>query len=217
MRIKVILLSIITSLFLSSCATSIERTSLPLTKYPIKSQYKRDFAQFLGNDVGSLTEFIPVSESSENWTSMISLQYMQGVKSTAEEAFNNLTKIAETQCGKDFKHKIIEKKSKSILFEWQVLNCEQKDFMKYIQRGISVNDCNLNYFTGLTWQGSKIMKPTCNVKTTQTELVRLIQGNDGLHRVSFTVKSNKINSETYSNWVTRFKETTVWKGKAQIQ
>ncbi len=200
-----------------SCTTPIERTKLPFSEYPVKGKFTRVFSKFLGSDIGSLTEIIPANENEENWTNMISLQYMHGVTVSPKIALQNLSKRAKTQCGDKFKYTILSEKEKSIVFEWRVTNCKQQDYMKHILRGISVNDCNLNYFTGLIWEGSNVMEPSCNVKANQIEIASFILGKEGLHRVAYTEKSNSINKKKYNTWVKRLEETTLWKGDKQIK
>ncbi len=217
MNINKTTLTLLIISFITGCATSIERAILPIKDYPTPQPYKRSFANFLGNDIGSLTEYIPANEEYTNWSSMITLQYMQRVNLSPQLALAKLTDAAREQCGDRFNYRVIKNTPNSIVFEWSISNCKQNDFMKYIQRGLSIDDCNLNYFTGLTWEGSKIMQSACNNIADQKEVVRLIKGNEGLHRIAYTTKKNETNKDPYKYWVQLLTHTTIKKGDNVIK
>lgn len=199
----------ITIFFLLSCATPIETANVS-----VKRGYKKSFSNNLGVKIGTLTEIIPANETPDNWTSMFTIQFMQGVLIPPDKAMKNLSEVAKSQCGNNFSSRIITQDKNSITFEWKVKECKQQDFMKHILRGASIEDCNLNYFTGIIWEGSKKIKSPskCNKVVTQSEIVRFMKGNDGLHRVAFTQKAENITDPDRKKWLISLEKAYVIKG-----
>ena len=208
MNISKLLILVTSVAFIASCATSMEAVNVN-----IKRGYKNEFSNYLGEGVGSLTELIPANETYDHWSSMFSIQFMEGAKNSPSEAMQLLTNIAKKVCGDKYSSSVIKEDKSSITFEWKVTNCKQKDYMKYISRGVAVDDCNLNFFTGVTWMGSKKFgSPTkCNKIVTQSEIVRLMKGNDGLHRVAYTEKTENISESERNKWLASLERAFVVK------
>jgi len=212
MKNNKVLSVIVLFMLLTSCATSIETT-----KVSIASGYKKIFSQNLG-EAGALTELIPVNETSKNWSKMFSLQFMKGAPFSAKKHMEIFVDGARKNCGENFNFKLISEKKNSVTFEWSVTNCMQKDFIKYITPYVEIEDCNINYFTGLIWYGSKNAKTPskCSKLVTQSEVVRFIRGNDGLHRVAFTQRTNKINGGFRQKWLASLTKAYVKKGGERV-
>ena len=211
-RIKLFSILLMTA-YITSCGTTIESTRVSMA-----SNYKQTFHKYLGSKVGSLEEYIPVNETPSTWTKMFSMQFMEGIKLSPKELMLGLTDRAKSQCGKGVSYNVIAEEKDSITFEWSVKNCKRIDNMKILLRDHSKEDCNMNYFTGIMWRGSEFIKPSgkCTNRATQTEIVKLIQGNDGVHRVAFTHKANKIKGNSRKYWLASLKKAYVHKGGTKI-
>ena len=200
------------SLLMISCGTTIEST-----RVSVERGYHKVFSQNLEGP-GTLTELIPVNETNKNWTKMFSIQLMKGAPFAPKKHMNIFVERATKNCGDKFKTNVIAENENSVTFEWSVENCTQIDNMKHITPYVNVEDCNMNYFTGLIWHGSKFNKQPskCNKKVTQHEIARFIKGNDGLHRVALTQKSEKISGNTRKQWLASLKKAYVVKGGARV-
>ena len=201
------------SLIVISCGPKIESMNVN-----IKSGYKKEFSRYLGSKVGSLTEIIPKEETASNWTSMFTMQFMEGVNYSAKESLSRLSKIAKRNCGDKFKVNIISEDSNSVTFKWSVSNCKQIDFMKHVSRGVVLDNCDINYFTGLIYYGSKNYgaPSQCKKSATQTEIARFIKGNDGLHRVAYTEKTENIKLIERKKWLVSLENAYLKKGDNRV-
>lgn len=211
-RIKVFSILLITA-FITSCATPIESARVSMA-----NNYKQTFHKYLGSSIGSLEEYIPVNEMPSDWTKMFSIQFMIDTKMSPRALMTGLTNRTKKQCGKNSSFNLISEEANSITFEWSVKNCKRVDNMKTFLRGHSKEDCNMNYFTGIMWRGSEFMKPSgkCTNHATQSEIVKLIKGNDGIHRIAFTQKTKKITGDFRKHWLASLKKAYVTKGGARI-
>ena len=203
----------ILSIFIISCGPKIESSNVK-----IKRGYKKDFSGYLGSTIGSLTEIIPKEETASNWTSMFTMQFMEGIKFSAKESLRRLSKMAKKNCGEKFNLKIIREESNSVTFEWSVRDCKQIDFMKHVSKGIAVDNCDINYFTGLIYFGSQNYgaPSQCKKNATQTEIARFIKGNDGLHRVSYTEKTENIDPIERKKWLASLENAYIKKDGKKV-
>lgn len=54
--------------------------------------------------------------------------------------------------------------------------------------------------------------PSCGGRDSQSEIGRLIQGNEGLHRLSYTVKGRELTSGEMEKWLTILRNSIIAKG-----
>jgi hypothetical protein len=55
--------------------------------------------------------------------------------------------------------------------------------------------------------------PQCEGREPQSEISRLIQGNDGIHRLSYTVKGRELTSDEKEKWLTILRNSFIAKGE----
>jgi len=55
--------------------------------------------------------------------------------------------------------------------------------------------------------------PPCGGRESQSEISRLIQGNDGIHRLSYTVKGRELTSGEKERWLTILRNSFIAKGE----
>ena len=58
--------------------------------------------------------------------------------------------------------------------------------------------------------------PDCMGQDAQAEVTRLIQGNDGLHRISYAEKGTGLSSATREKWLAKFQSAYVAKGNDKV-
>jgi len=131
---KIVAFSILTFL-LTSCATSLEYVSVQgkLSGWKIGHQEREKFTN------SSIREFIPANETIQNWSKMISIQYISGRKDNPEVFMNALKSRMEQQC-KNTTWKTISKDKNSILYEWKISNCSPNSDQHEIARLFLGND-----------------------------------------------------------------------------
>lgn len=206
-------LAAVIMLMLASCATTPEYIDL---KMRTEKPYHVVFREHLG-DLGTLTEFVPKNETLDTWTSMISIQFIKGVKISPKVALEKLSKLAKDNCGDKFSSKIIDEDKTSITFEWKVEDCKQLYYMKPALRRVSIENCSVNYFTGLIYSGAQDrITPKCEKIATEYEVARILKGNDGLQRVAYTTKGKTLDPEERDNWLKAIKDLYVKKDGKKI-
>lgn len=56
----------------------------------------------------------------------------------------------------------------------------------------------------------------CKPHSNQHEIAKLLKGNDGLHRISYTQKDSQLSEDTRSRWVKWFTEAYIQKGGQRV-
>ena len=176
-RILITLISILTV----ACATSLEYVSVPMDAADWKVGFQT--RPKLVGDASYIREIIPKDDNINNWSKLVTIQYMHGMKSNVppKEFVAALINDIKKACP-DTELNIIESSSRSILYEWHTKSCNSP-------AGIS----------------------DPNIYTAQHEVARVIFGNEGIHKVSYNEKTNNLNSNTRKEWISKLKEATLEK------
>ena len=132
------------------------------------------------NDVpgkGSITEFVRESENIQNWTQLVTIQFLEKHYIDARVFMAGLQQTMRNRCP-DVDWKVLEETVTDVLYEWSVSDCSEAQ--------------------------------------TQHEIARLLEGNEGLHRVAYTEKSSEIDSAVRMQWIDLLKSAYVEKDEQRV-
>ena len=128
MRISALILI---TIILASCSTSIEYVRIPGTfdGWKVGHQY----INHRSADASNIREFIPHNEKIDNWSKIITIQYMDGIKIEPESMMLNLEKDMKKRC-QQTKWEVIKRFKTSILYEWSIKDCPPESDQHEISR-----------------------------------------------------------------------------------
>jgi len=124
---------------------------------------------------GNIIERIPKSETLKNWTKMVTIQFVEGERRTAQEFMDGLKASNVQQCPAAV-WSVIESDRTSILYEWSIKGCSRHP--------------------------------------DQHELARLLRGNDGMHRVAYVEKVQRLSKDVRNQWIANLKSAYLTKGRS---
>jgi len=180
------LLIILITLISSSCATSLERISVPIDSPDWKVGFQTRPKSF--GDASNLREFIPIKDSIDNWSKLITIQYIDGQSNVPPKAFVTILIDQIKKTCPDAEWNIIESSARSIMYEWHTKACKPP-----------------------------ANKSDPNIYTPQHEVSRIIFGNDGIHKVSYNEKTSNLNPAIREKWISNLRESKLQKNGKTIQ
>ena len=168
----------LTFTILSGCSTAIEHMVIPdaAPGWKMGYQHRERFTN------STIREFIPENDTINNWSKLITIQFIAGATNTPDDLASLLIQNIKKTCT-DATSNIIENDNNSIIYEW------------------STNECTPPV-------GTKI---DLNIHTAQHEITRIIKGKDGIHKASYAEKTSTIDKDTRARWIGKFKKTTLEK------
>jgi hypothetical protein len=125
---------------------------------------------------GEMRVSIPADESSDAWSRMITIQFIDGLVAPPNETMERLLADYRDACPDLIANTVLEAEG-SVLFEWSV--------------------------------------DRCPATPDQHELVRVMQGQLGTHRVAFTKRGTPMSPEMRDAWVGRLWEAKVFQGQTK--
>nr|WP_277606385.1 hypothetical protein [Acinetobacter sp. NIPH 2699] len=160
---------------LSGCATLYQQEPLEaiVASHIDISNWKVGYQKQFGVGKGYIREFIPINDSIGQWSKMLSIEFLEGNKSTPQEFTDQFMAQRKSQCPST-EFKILESDTDNIYY--------QANF------------------------------PECMGHLKQSELTRVIRGNDGLHRISYSTKGDLTEADT-TKWLNEFKQARLVKGR----
>ena len=168
----------LTFALLTGCSTAIEHMVIPDADpgWKMGYQHRERFTN------STIREFIPENDNINNWSKLITIQFIAGATNSPTDLSDLLIKDIKKTCT-DATSDIIEKDRNSIIYEWSASICTPP-------------------------VGTKIDP---NIHTAQYEITRIIKGKDGIHKASYAEKTSSIDKNTRARWINKFKKTTLEK------
>ena len=161
---------IVPALLVSGCATT------PLEGLVTKAdpkQWQVGFQRDFGSGKGYIREFVPRGENIKAWSKLLSIEFMEGEKTSATNFINTFATMRQSQC----------------------------PGTKYELIG---SDTYNAYYT--------FSFPACMGHQAQSEIGRIVQGNDGVHRLSYAVKGRELLADEKAEWLAFLRDAYVAKG-----
>ena len=141
MKRSAILLALVVLVPLAGCATLMESNATPLemifTDISAKG-WKKAYAKDVPGQ-GNIIERIPKDESLDNWTKMITIQFLENEHSAPREFMKGLERTMTGRCP-DVTWSVIDSTSNSILYEWRIAGCQGQDDQHEVARLLRGND-----------------------------------------------------------------------------
>jgi hypothetical protein len=160
-------------LIMSGCvSTAIEGIATPGKM----EGWKVGSAHDSGRGKGTIVEFVPATESINNWQHLATIQFMEGVNLAPDAAMLQLENSMKIRCPDHTEWRVISEGPHDVIYEWRIHSCPG-------QEG-------------------------------QVEIARIMQGNDGLHRIAYTEKGDAMNLQSREEWMGVLKSAYVTKGDA---
>jgi hypothetical protein len=158
-------------LMMSGCvSTPIEGIATPAKM----EGYKVGSAHDTGRGKGTIVEFVPVTESINNWHHLATIQFMEGAHLSPDAAMQVLENTMKTRCPNHTEWRVISEGPHDVIYQWQIRSCPGQE--------------------------------------NQVEIARIMQGNDGLHRIAYTEKGDAMNPTNREVWMEVLKSAYVTKG-----
>jgi len=152
-----------------ACSTPLETVRLA----PVGPEWVVGFERDFGSGQGTLVEYVQVDEDIEHWTQRITIQFLEGVRTTPEQTGAALRGQLLANCP-TLTWIVLENTPDSFLYEWRTAGCPGQD--------------------------------------DQHEVARLLRGNDGMHRVAYTVRCPRMDETRRALWLDRLSAAYVIKG-----
>ena len=155
-------------LSLAACAVPLESIYAPADTTGWKVAHAQDV-----RGAGNIVERIPVNETLQNWTKMVTVQFFENERQTPQTMMDRLRARMLQRCPGAIWNQL-ESDRTSVLYEWRIASCPGEQ--------------------------------------DQHELSRLLQGNDGLHRIAYTEKVANLPANVRARWIDTLKGAYVVKG-----
>ena len=119
---------------LAGCATPLEGIYAPIDASGWKVAYAKDVP-----GKGNIVERIPSGESLNNWSKMVTIQFMEGEQRTPSVFMDGLKGQMTQRCPK-VEWAVVESSNTSILYEWTIKNCPGQQDQHEVSRLLRGND-----------------------------------------------------------------------------
>ena len=116
------------------CATPLEGIYAPIDATGWKVAYAKDVP-----GRGNIVERIPSGESLNNWSKMVTIQFMEGDQRTPSVFMDALKGQMIQRCPK-VEWAVVESNNSSILYEWNIKNCSGQQDQHEVSRLLRGND-----------------------------------------------------------------------------
>jgi len=120
-------------LLTSSCATTIETVYVPSDP----SGWKFGAGSDRLNQ--TIAEFVPSNESIDNWTRLLTIQFLEGEKRSPVTLMEDLKSRMQARCPGSY-WGVISQDSLSTLYEWKITGCSDNPDQNEIARLLKGND-----------------------------------------------------------------------------
>ncbi len=136
MKLKIkLLLTLLSSLLITSCASiPLETTYVPARIDGWKVGYAKDIP-----GQGNIVERIPAQESINNWSKMITIQFIEGSGESPKFFMSKLQKQMENRCT-NVKWDVLEDNTYTVLYEWVISQCGEHPDQHEISKLLKGND-----------------------------------------------------------------------------
>ena len=157
---KSLLLALLCAPLLTGCLSA----PLETTVVPVDLQGWEGRGVDLGRGRGTITELHPPGESLDDWTQLVTLQFLEGSERSPREAMDVLRSAMQARASADVSvtWRVLDETDTSITYEWSIAGSREH--------------------------------------ADQVELARLLEGQDGLHRVAFAKHGVAFSAEERARW-----------------
>jgi hypothetical protein len=87
----------------------------------------------------TIAEYVPRGESINNWTQLLSIQFLEGETSRPREVMRKLQTLMQTRCPGSM-WDVVHEDSASVLYEWRITKCGASADQHEVARLLKGND-----------------------------------------------------------------------------
>lgn len=133
MKTKIHLAAALLGIVICGCATTIETAFVPGDSSGWKLGYGSD------RRGRTIAEYVPHHESIDNWSRLLTIQFLEGERSSPLAVMERLRSRIQTRCpGASWS--VIRQETSSVLYEWKISGCPGNPDQNEIARLLRGND-----------------------------------------------------------------------------